>query len=263
MFRAIIVDDEEIIRNGLRKIVEESELEIQVEATCSNGKEALQEVKKCRPELMLLDINMPIISGLDIITEVMEIVPMCKIIIISGYDEFQYAQQALRCGVFDYLLKPVNIGALRTTLQRAVREYSKRLWEVNRINQNRNGDHLEKTDSAMEQTTGAINYIQENFADQELTLSLVAQKFHVSTSYLSRLIKQQTGLSFSDYITGLRIRQAKELLASEKHMIYEVASMIGYSSQHYFCRIFKEQTGYSPSDYRLQAVMSQKSEEKQ
>ena len=112
-------------------------------------------------------------------------------------------------------------------------------------------EEVEKLDLAMDQAAGAINFIQENYAEPEITLSLVAEKFHVSTSYLSRLIKQQTGSNFSDYITGLRIRQAKELLSSDKHMIYEVASMIGYSSQHYFCRIFKEHTGCSPSDYRM------------
>lgn len=250
MYRLIIADDEEIIRNGLKKIVEESGTEISVEALCSNGEDALKSVKKYRPEILLLDINMPTKNGMDIITEVIEFVPLCKIIIISGYDDFKYAQQALRYGVFDYLLKPVNIGVLRNTLQRAIKEYSRRLWEINCININKK-EEVEKLDLAMDQAAGAIKFIQENYAEPEITLSLVAEKFHVSTSYLSRLIKQQTGSNFSDYITGLRIRQAKELLSSDKHMIYEVASMIGYSSQHYFCRIFKEHTGCSPSDYRM------------
>lgn len=248
MYHLIIADDEETIRNGLKSIVMKSNLGIKVEAMASDGKQTLEYVEKYQPELLLLDINMPILGGLDIIEKVREEAPLCKIIIISGYNDFSYAQKAVKYGVFDYLLKPVNIAALRTSLEKAIDEYQKRLWEVNCLNQL----SVDRGEDSKNITKHALNYIRENYVSSDLSLALVAEKYNMSSSYLSRLIKQRSGLSFSDYLTKLRMEQAKQLLSSDqKHMIYEISSMVGYSSQHYFCRMFKEYTGVSPSDYRL------------
>lgn len=246
MIRIVIADDEETIREGIKNLLIESGLDCTVEALAKDGEEALQLIEKIRPEIVLLDINMPKRGGLDIIETIMQMNPLCKILIISGYDEFEYAQRALKLGVFDYLLKPVNIATLKTTVKKAIDQYQSRLWEVNRLNQ-----QMAPVGEMERNLDEVLPYIQKNYVNPDLSLQDLAEHFHTSSSYLSRLIKKNTGVSFLEILLQLRMEQAKKLLQEEKsHMIYEVATLVGYSSQHYFCRSFKEYTGVSPSDYR-------------
>lgn len=240
MIKVLIADDEKIIREGLKHQLQEAEIEIEAVLLASNGLEALELIEKEHPEIILLDINMPIKNGLQIIEDAMKINPLSKIIIISGYDEFEYAQKAISLGVSDYLLKPVNIATLKNTVSKAVMQYQNRLWEVSQLNRN-----------YTEEKEDLLPYIKAHFADSSLSLSALAAHFHVSDAYLSRLIRKQCGKSFSDLLIELRMELAKSLLEDKHtHMIYEVATLVGYSSQHYFCRMFKEYTGVSPTDYR-------------
>lgn len=246
MIRVVIADDEQTIREGLKRQLMESQLDLQVEALAENGEEALRLIEKIRPELILLDINMPKINGLDLVESIMKLNPLCRIIIISGYDEFEYAQRAVQLGVFDYLLKPVNIATLKTTVAKAMEQYQARLWEVNQLKMSM--DPVAEMEHSLDTV---LSYIQKNYVDPDLNLTSMAEHFHTSVSYLSRLIKKQSGLSFSEMLLQLRMEQAKKLLHDKKgHMIYEVATLVGYSSQHYFCRTFKEYAGFSPTDYR-------------
>lgn len=240
MIKVLIADDEKIIREGLKHQLQEAEIEIEAVLLASNGLEALELIEKEHPEIILLDINMPIKNGLQIIEDAMKINPLSKIIIISGYDEFEYAQKAISLGVSDYLLKPVNIATLKNTVSKAVMQYQNRLWEVSQLNRN-----------YTEEKEDLLPYIKAHFTDSSLSLSTLAAHFHVSDAYLSRLIRKQCGKSFSDLLIELRMELAKSLLEDKyTHMIYEVATLVGYSSQHYFCRMFKEYTGVSPTDYR-------------
>lgn len=244
MIQVLIADDEKIIREGLKHQLEESGIEIESIFLASNGLEALELIEKHRPEILLLDINMPVKNGLEIIEDAMKINPLAKIILISGYDEFQYAQKAISLGVSDYLLKPVNIATLKNTVSKAVGQYQNRLWEVSQLNRNK-----EEQETSLEEL---IPYIKAHFTDSSISLSTLAEHFHVSDAYLSRLIRKQCGNSFSDLLLQLRMELAKSLLEDHHtHMIYEVATLVGYSSQHYFCRMFKEYTGVSPTDYRM------------
>ena len=247
-YRMIIVDDEETIREGLSKSVGKTHPEIHIIGMADNGVDAW-ELYLANPgvEFILMDINIPKINGLEIVERILKEDRLCKIIIISGYSEFSYAQSALKMGVFDYLLKPVNQAALKNCLDKALASYRERLWEINQLKDIGGRESRSYRDSSKE----AVSFIAENYTDSELSLNSVAERFAVSPSYLSRLIKQNTGLTFSDYITQLRIEQAKVLLLSGKaYMIYEVANWVGYSSQHYFSRIFKEYTGLSPREFR-------------
>lgn len=245
MIKVLIADDEKTIREGLKHQLQQSQIEIDSVYLAGNGEEALEIIKQNHPEIILLDINMPIKNGLEIIEEAMEINPLSKIIIISGYDEFEYAQKAISLGVSDYLLKPVNIATLKKTVLKAVGQYQNRLWEISQLNRNQK----EENEASLKEL---IPYIQAHFSDSSVSLSTLAEHFHVSDAYLSRLIHKQCGKSFSDLLLELRMEYAKTLL-EDKHtrMIYEVATLVGYSSQHYFCRMFKEYTGASPTDYRM------------
>lgn len=244
-YKLIIADDELTIRNGLARLIPTFGLPIELAGTAADGREALYLIERVRPELMLLDINMPHIGGLELLERVFSEVPESKAIIISGYDQFEYARRALQLGVFDYLLKPVNKEVLKNTLLSAVRSLDQRQKELSVLSDQsvpaESGDLIER----------ALRHLHSRLNDPELSLSALAESMHVSSAYLSRGIKQRTGETFSGCVTRLRMEQAKELLASSESVpIFDVAERVGYTSQHYFCRIFKEYTGKTPSEWR-------------
>lgn len=247
MLRALIADDEETIRNGLKGLVESTGLDISVIATAQNGVEALEVVKKYSPEIILMDINMPLMDGLESIEKIRELNSEAKIIIISGYGEFEYAQKAMSMGVFAYLLKPIDYRNFSSILSKAIESYSQRIWEINRLK-----DDLPDEEMCKDVAVAALEYIRKNFTDREISLATVATKFHISQSYLSKIVKQKTGSTFTNYLNDLRISLASRLLLDKdkNYTIYKISELCGYSSQHYFSRAFKNSTGVSPVNYK-------------
>lgn len=247
MFRVVIADDEETIRSGLKKLIESYNLNLTVSGVAKDGEEALQLIKKYQPEIILMDINMPFINGLEVIEEIKKLDTEAKIIIISGYDQFNYAQKALELGVYSYLLKPIQFREFKSVIVKAMDSYSERMWELNKIKETEYNPVKHKNISCQ-----VVNYIKEHFIQNDLTLNLVAEHLHISQSYTTKIVKQQTGFNFSDYLNNLRINMAiKILLDKDKSCtINEIAEMVGYSSQHYFSRAFKNHTGLSPMQYK-------------
>lgn len=247
MFRIVIADDEEIIRNGLKNLIESYDLDLSVVGTAQDGEEALQLIHMYQPEIILMDINMPFMNGLEVIEKTKEIDPNAKIIIISGYDQFKYAQKALELGVFSYLLKPIQYRDFKNIIIKAMDSYCERMWEINKLKEI-------DTDNINHKCIGtqALNYIKENFTQNDLTLNLIAEQLHISQSYLTRIIKQKTGVNFTDYLNKLRINMAINLLLDKDndYTINDISNMVGYSSQHYFSRAFKNYMGLSPNQYR-------------
>lgn len=247
MFRVVIADDEETIRNGLKNLIESYDLDLSVVGIAQDGEEALQLIDMYQPEIILMDINMPFINGLEVIEKTRELDPNAKIIIISGYDQFEFAQKALELGVFSYLLKPIQYRDFRNIIIKAMDSYCGRMWEINKLKEIdiNNADHKCIGNQA-------INYIKENFTQNDLTLNLIAEQLHISQSYLTRIIKQKTGANFTDYLNKLRINMAIKLLLDKdkNYTINDIATMVGYSSQHYFSRAFKNYIGLSPNQYK-------------
>jgi two-component system response regulator YesN len=253
MFRVVIADDEEIIRNGLKNLLESYDLNLSVVGTAQDGEEALNLIHMYQPEIILMDINMPFINGLEVIEKIKELDSNSKIIIISGYDQFEYAQKALELGVFSYLLKPIQYRDFKSIIIKAMDSYCERMWEINRLKET-------DIDNTNYKCIGnqAINYIKENFTQNDLTLNLIAENLHISQSYLTRIIKQKTGVSFTDYLNKLRINMAIKLLLDKdnSYTINDIANMVGYSSQHYFSRAFKNYMGLSPNQYRNKSFVN-------
>lgn len=247
MFRLMIADDEETIRNGLKNLIESYELDLAAIYTAEDGRDAIEVIERLHPEIILMDINMPFVSGLDAIEKIKEIVPESKIIIISGYDQFEYAQRALELGVFSYLLKPIQYRGLKDIIKKAMDAYCERMLEISKIKENK-----EYSDQCTDIGNHILKFLKENFMNSELSLKHVSEQFHISSSYLTRIIKQKTGLSFTDYINSLRINMAKSLLQNieDKYTISQISAMVGYNSQHYFSRAFKNYTGCSPNSFR-------------
>lgn len=247
MLRILIADDEEIIRNGLKNLIESSGLEVTVAALAENGEQALEAVEKYSPEIILMDINMPFLGGLSAIEKIREIDKECKIIIISGYGEFEYAQKALDLGVFSYLLKPIDYRNFKNILANAIDSYCNRIWEMNQIKDDSNA-----TESCKDIALSALNYVRDHFTDSTISLNKVAETFHISQSYLTKIFKQKTGYTFTDYLNNLRILTAANLITQEEksYTMSQISEMVGYSSPHYFSRAFKNYIGVSPNKYR-------------
>lgn len=397
MWKLVIADDEPKIRRGIENILNWSEFGIEIVGQAEDGEIALEIIKENRPDIILLDINMPFLNGLDLLQKLKEIGNNGIVIIISGYDDFSYAQKALQFNVFDYILKPVskknieeiiikvtnkliergkennylewvkrqlaenkevlqktffsewfnnklsdeqvlkemsffdiefgrNIGIMvikiveKLNVEVSVRNWSIELLEfaianilndgfkdlelkyifnddkkniilVSKINemvwwisiakkiQKEIYKYL-KCNVLIEQASVfndvfkikdeymkimnrvnekkkcssmvllAIKYIEDNYYLNELSINYISNKLEVTSSYLSKLLKKETGLSFIDYLTKIRIEKAMYIMEDPAVKIYDVAELVGYSNQHYFCRAFKKVVGVSPTEYK-------------
>jgi two-component system response regulator YesN len=395
MYKLLIADDEPKIRNGLKKMLDYSRFGIEVVGEADDGEVALREVTEKNPDILFLDICMPFLNGLDLIRKLKENVQQCVIIIISGYDQFAYMQEAIKLQVFDYLLKPITRSGLEETLQRVCEELNRQRgkeqyfqWVNERLNENldtvrekfflsllkapmseqqisgsinylnihmekfvgitvcklmkrsgfshaaNNPDRnlllygirnitsellgtfssvclydeseniviiagvsaisewpaicgqlncyiedyvggsvitsyeaihsfqnisetykrlsadIRKKASMKPITTSIIRYIEDNCYKNDFSLEQTAQKFQITPAYLSKLLKTETGDSFIDVLTKVRIQKAIAMMSSSPLKIYEIAELVGYSNQYYFSRAFKKITGVSPVQYK-------------
>ncbi len=242
MYRAIVADDEAIIRRGIVKQIMSMELQIEVVGTASDGEETLKLVEKFAPEIVLVDINMPFMDGLTCIEKIRKINPNCIIIIISGYDKFEFAQKAISYNVDYYLLKPVEDDEFKEALENSIKKYCIRTSVASTMQNN----ELKKNNNV-----NILEYIKENFTKQYLSIECVERECNISRSGIFKILKSTIGKNFTDYVTQLRTEYAKELLLNENnYSIKEISDFVGYSDQHYFSRVFKSETNMTPKQYR-------------
>jgi YesN/AraC family two-component response regulator len=241
MEKILLVDDERWVRTALKWSINKLNLPLQVIHECKNGLEALDWIKHHDVDLVLTDIRMPIMDGLMFVKELEALKEKPDVIVISVHDEFQFVQKALRSGVIDYLLKPVEDDDLKICL---VKWLDKRKQV---IEQNDSPRYKEELDSSTIERV--LAYIEKTPLSQ-ITLKDVANNVHMNPSYLSQLFKQQLNKKFVDHITELRIEESKRLLLSTSLRLSEIADRVGYSDLAYFSNNFKKIAGCSPSEFR-------------
>jgi two-component system response regulator YesN len=244
-YNLLVVEDEELIRRNLVKKIRENAPDFPVVAEADNGQAALDAVEEVHPDVVVTDIRMPVLDGLGLIRELYFGHPDVKVVIVSGYDEFAYAQTAIQYGVKDYLLKPVPVEELRATLARLRIQLDKERREFEEA-------HLGFPEvSAQEELAAAVKeYLRGRYAE-EISLGGLAQRFRVNASYLARVFKRFAGVAPVRYIRELRIAAARRLLDEEPLLeVKQVADLVGYPDQGYFSRVFKKSTGMSPLEYR-------------
>lgn len=238
-YKILIADDEPMIREGLSEMLKNFNLPISIVGEARNGVEALKLAEMLEPDIIITDICMPKLSGLDFVERLNDVLHKnIRIIILSGFNEFEYARTAISLGVSAYLLKPVNEGELKKTVMECMSEN-----EIPNTEENKEIYQDSLVDSC-------LKLIKRDFGNCKLDLSLVSKQLSVNSDYISRKLKNETGLSFKEWLTKLRIQKSMELLITRKYTIYEVAEMVGYSNQHYFSTAFKNYTGYSPRQYQ-------------
>lgn len=397
-WKVLIADDEFIIREGIRGAVNWEELGLQIVAEAEDGEEALELALSHSIDILLVDLNMPIMNGMTLMKHIREQLPHCRIVVITGHDEFTFAQEAIRLRVDDYILKPANPGQLREVLAKVTRQLTKNthekeyiaraskqltknyslllerfcqewmegtlsereimeqlqflnlpthpptqmilvhwsefyenqpilkeedkelfsfaiknimtelledkkkvvfhdqagqivicLWElveeeylffmeekvlqflhspiqlVSNINTT-NLEYIYQTYQACKRKLAvqsgispivrrAKQFIQENYCDPELTLEVVANHLQISSVYLSRMVKQELGITFVSLVVDLRMKKAMYLLKSTTLTVSEIAEMVGYDTQHYFSTTFKKMLGVTPNQYRKEQII--------
>jgi len=397
MLKVVIVDDEPKIRRGLTSLIEKVQLDMEVVGEAEDGEMALGVVKRVQPDIVLVDICMPFLNGLQFIEQLKSLVKDCIIIVITGHDEFTYAQQAIKLQVFDYLLKPVFGEQLKAVLQRAeeqlltsrlqqqhitwanhetkknlplLQEAFCREWVKGKLSAEEITTQLRFLELALPPISGVIvlkvagqftrgqllkdwdrelllfsirniyreileqwqpyimfhdeadnivvitpihnlgewhelsvalqrlveeylqqiviivqrpltnlltciasdyhelilelnrkasytpivllsqKHIETYYYQEDLSLQHVADTIQISPTYLSRLLKNEIGVSFIEYLIQVRVEKAIQIMSDPTVKIYEVAQRVGYSNQHYFSTAFKKVVGLSPAEYR-------------
>lgn len=246
MVKVIVAEDEELILNHIIKNIQQIDLEFVIVGAAQNGKQALEMIEEFSPDLLLTDIRMPVIDGLELLKNVALNYPYIKTIVISGYSEFDYAKQAIKYGVNDYLLKPLELEELRKALAKIkISLEAETNFFKHRLLKNAPGSN-----SPEEIVAIVIQFIKENFT-REINLNSLAKNFNFNASYLSKLFKKYHNETPVKYLLNLRINEAKHLLRSRPELdIKAIGELVGYPDQFYFSRIFKHMTGKSPSEFR-------------
>jgi two-component system response regulator YesN len=249
MFKILIVDDEPLIRKGIVSLVNYNELNISQVFEASNGKEALEVFEQKLPDMILADINMPKMNGLEFAARAKAMKPNVKIAIITGYDYFDYVQKALKNGVDDYILKPVSKADIKEAIMKLINkiENERSHYEVLSLMQDLKEEipnHQPEYKKSMDEI------IEKNISNSQFSLSFLGDKMGLSTGYLSALFKQIYGVTFQEYILNKRLDKAKILLLSSNRKVYEIAALVGFEDPNYLSATFKKKLGYSPNQYK-------------
>ncbi|MNO19968.1 putative response regulatory protein [compost metagenome] len=266
----MVVDDEYNTRMGVSYTLQQwggSGIEI---GMAENGMQALNMLHEREYDLIITDIRMPLMNGIELLTALREEQNEIAAVLLTGFAEFEYAQLGLRLGAVDYLLKPVQQSALIETAEKALnmvqaakakKEQAMRHMpqELNSSlaglagdeehGKNNAGDDLLRLKTSNEYVIKAARYIQEHIADI-LTIKDVASHVHLNPSYFSVLFKEEVGLTFIDYVTRLRMAKAKELLEGSILSLDVISEQIGLQTTSYFIRMFKKFEKVTPKQYR-------------
>lgn len=247
MYRLLIADDEYEIRKGLTEYFPWAEVGFRVEATAETGRQAADIVRSGRIDVVLTDIRMPVISGIELARIVFEEHLLVPVVFLSAYRDFVYAQSAIKYGVKRYVLKPTNHAEIKTTFLEIKRELD--LLAAPEI---LDTDDKRRFDGKLGRSTTIVRLIKEYVAREypRATLQGAAQIAHLNPQYVSRLFKREVGEQFNEYLMRVKMRQAAQLLTDIGYHTYEVSEMVGYSNPKNFTRRFKRYFGISPREYK-------------
>ena len=248
MYNLLIVDDEPIIRRGIKSLAILSEIGISEIFEAGNAEMCLEITNKEQIDIIMLDINMPNTDGLTLAKMLKEKNKNFAIIMVTGYDYFEYMQTAIRLGVDDYLLKPVNKTDIELVLRHMIDKIEKirledRLSELSVTSESILSGEYSSFKAVRE-------YMNEHLFDSDLSLGYMAENLGFNSSYLSGIIKQIYGIPFQEYVTLKRMEQAKILCLSTDMKNYEIAEEIGYEDVNYFTNRFKKTFGITPKQFK-------------
>ena len=267
VMKLVLADDEHIVRQGLLTIKWE-DLGFTVVGVGTNGLETLDLARKTQPHLVLTDIRMPGIDGIELAKILQEELPATKIIFLTAHHDFDYAYAAVKMNVMDFLLKPTEPEEILASVERVKKSIQQEIERKNTMasmsRQLRQHGLLadEGLPSDLERphkraVQESLEYIAANYKE-DITLASTAEAVHLSTGYLCRLLKNETGQTFLEILTRIRMEQAALLLQDRDMMIYEIAEQVGFKDARYFSRVFREHHGLNPTDYRTKLFQEER-----
>jgi len=244
----MIVDDEAAILNGIRHlIVKENTLFTDI-VSIQDSVEAVRAMQTFKPDLLITDIQMPGMNGLELIREAQSL-KIKRFVILTGHDVFEYARQAVRLGAVDYLLKPVDPKELSALLARLSLE----MVEEESFTDRSDG-HEEEVRDSNANIRKFKDFIQRNFM-RDLSLEEVASHLQLHPNYVCILLKRETNMTFLQYLRTVRIERAKALLSGQPRLSLDaVAKSVGYDSPRHFYKTFKHLVGQTPGTFRSMVV---------
>lgn len=272
MYRVLLTDDEQIERMALARRLMRRFGDILQISEATNGKEAVELYQKEHSQIIIMDISMPELNGVEAAEQIRSMDEDCIIVFLTAYDEFSYAKRAIVIRALDYLLKPCDEEELTAVMEEAMRLTDKAV----KAKENSSDSGMEKTEAEKEEEkrreqwpwnpdaeppkeseTERMNqvaekirtYIRENYMN-EISMQDAARQFNYSDAYFCKLFKQCFDQNFTTYLTNFRINEAKRLLKDKSISVKDAGMKVGYFDSNYFAKVFKRVTGMIPSEYR-------------
>ena len=244
MLKILVVDDEAVVRRGIVLGIDWAARGCVLAGEASNGEEGLAAVERYSPSLIITDVRMPRMDGIEMLSKLRERGCRAHVILLTAYSDFAYAQSALRLGADDYLLKPFRNEELIAAVDK-VRQKERELTDLSPAD----SLPLAKGDKS-KYVLQALQYIAAHYADEDISITAIAQHLQVSEGHLGHVFKKETGCTVIRYLTQYRIHRSLELLKDCRRKVYEVANEVGYRDVTYFGSTFKKLVGMSPSEYQ-------------
>jgi len=248
MYSIILVDDDGMISEGLSKLIVWEEYGIKDLYTAKGGAEALEILAANRVDLLITDIRMPGMDGIELLGIVSRRYPEIQRFVLSGYSEFDYIKRALPYGIINYLLKPVQEDELSDAILRATANIEAR-------NPKPAGKALPGSDEYSPVIAKILSDIGAH-CERDINIKNLSKQYHINPAYLGQLFRNETGELLTAYLNQARIEKAKLLLLNDGMKASLVSEMVGYTTPNYFYRIFKKITGVSPSEYKQSGDVS-------
>ncbi|MBE5965826.1 MAG: response regulator [Lachnospiraceae bacterium] len=248
ILRIVIVDNEQRARRRLKTLIYSIDEDYEVAAEASDGAKGLELIEIIKPDVVFTDIKLPFMSGLSLIKTAQAMNNKIQYVIISAYEEFGYAKQAIALGVQDYLVKPVTYEEVRNVLKQ--------------LRGKLKGDSIEENEdlnllypNAHPLVLKALKII-ENGYNARLNQKMIAEKLGLTKEYFSYLFHRDMGKTFTTYLKEYRINIAKRLLSTEVISKGEIPYQVGFTDPKYFNKVFRETTGETVTEYRRRKQLS-------
>ena len=250
IFTIVVAEDEELLLDHLLNKIKTHTEGFKVVGTAQTGNQALRKVEQYMPDVLVTDIQMPHMNGIELLEQVHLRFPEIKTVILSGYAEFAYAQKAISYNVFEYLLKPIDPVDLNKVFNKLRAELQESLPDIESLFPE---NSLRTPPSEIAHFM--YDYIQKNYSS-DLSLNDVAKEMHYSYSYITKAFYKEYKTSPNKLLIQVRLTHAKQLLSKHYELnIHQVGEMVGYPDQSYFSRMFKKFSGQSPLEYRQQHLL--------
>lgn len=254
MLKILIAEDEDIIRKGLMFTIDWLSMDCVVVAEAIDGEDGLQKIIEYKPDVVITDIKMPKLDGIEMVRQGLQHVHF-KSIIITSYTEFEYAKKAIELKAYEFLVKPIDENKIIEVIQ-GIHDQMDKSKEVTFVLENLNKPsvrrdlnyYMELGQSEGGYVASAIKKIKDSYMEK-IGIEAISQELGVSASYLSRKLKEVTNHSFLDLLNAYWVQQAIRLLNTGRYRVYEISELTGFSDYKHFCSVFKRYTSMSPTGF--------------